>query len=1152
MSIVVPIHDVAPYLAACLESLRAQTWRDFEVVMVDGDGDGDGDAAAVAARFAEEDRRFRLFAREGTGVGAARNHGVGKADGEYLVFLDGADLLPRHALETMAATLDSTGSDLVTGNVRCFTSRSVHPSRPHQPIFLNPRLRTHVTRHDVLLKDRQVTNKMWRRAFWDHHGLTMPEGVPHDDTFVALRGHFRAGSVDMTSVPVYLRREPEDRAAPDHASVRAIEDLVGSARCVRAFLADNGWGDRIDGWDRIVLRADLPAFLGSLRHGGDDYRERFLDLAGDYLSSVRPRVLSALPADRRATWELVRARRMGDLLEFLEWESAARGAARVRRRPHGYHLDPPVPLPSSATRLHHSELELVHKVDAVTAGDGLLVVEGQATLRHLGPARRLSAHLVEDATGERIKLPVTTFPALAQDWSGFRLVVDPAALPGRGGDWHVLLTAAHRGRRRSARLAESPGTQPVRGGAFETAQGSVWFSWTEAGGLRVQAGRVAAEVTAYRLDGNGLIFQGRLPASAGPTAAEAGPIPAEAGHISAEAGPIPAEAPQVTLVRTPGDVVRRCPAVVRGGTIEFAVDVRDLLPALGLADPRLDETASWLAEMPGAGPIRLAAPGARHAVGGRDLIVERAPTGHLRLREQPETLHLDRASWDHDGTLTLGGSLVRGGDGPAELVARHTGHGADVRFPVTIAGGRLRAELPVLRVPRFGGAVPVPAGAYTLSVRMDGRPLKLELRAPACAVRAGGRELELAAAGGEAGLKVGSDLAKEERGERRQRRLREVRYPRLRADELRDTVFFDSYTGRRFADSPRAICEELARRGTELDLLWNVRDGQVELPPGLVPVRTGSAAYYEALARSRYVITNTHLPPWFRRREGQVVVQTWHGTALKRIGFDIETVRFPRTGYKDRLRTEVGQWTHLLSPSPWATPVLRGAFRFEGEVVEAGYPRNDVLRRPEAAEGVRRRLGLPYGKKVVLYAPTWRDDEHANGRYRCEPRLDLARMARELGDEYVFLLRVHPNVTERPEVSGERVIDVSAYPDIQELFLVADVLVTDYSSAMFDFAVTGRPMLFHTYDLEHYRDTLRGFYFDFEAEAPGPLLRETGEVIAAVADLDEVKEKYAGLYADFARTFCPLDDGHAAARVVGRVFRDGQEAAWTSSSSSRE
>ncbi|WP_157252429.1 bifunctional glycosyltransferase/CDP-glycerol:glycerophosphate glycerophosphotransferase [Nonomuraea typhae] len=1140
MSIVVPIYDVEAYLPACLESLVAQTWQDFDVVMVD-DGSPD-DSAAVADRFAVQDRRFRLVRRENGGLGAARNTGVREADGEFLVFLDSDDILPRHALETMVTILDRTGSDFVSGNVHRFTSRAGHPSRMHRQIFLDPRLRTHVTRHDILLKDRQVTNKMWRRSFWDRNGLVMPEGVLYEDTFVALRGHFLATAVDMTSVPVYLWREREEgnlSITQDRASVKAIEDRVGAVRSVRGFLAENGWGAHIDGWDRMVLQSDLIAFLDSLHHGDDGYRARFLDLTGDYLAAVRPRVLANLSADRRVKWELVRQRRIGDLLEFLEWEAAAKPATRVRRSLRSYHLDPPLAVPASVTRLHRNDLEVIHRIDRLAAEDGKLVIEGRATLRYTSPDnpkhQQVTARLVNEATRERIKLPVTTsaarsITALNKDWCGFRIVLDPGALPARAADWHVELTVTHRRRRRSAKLAETPGALPLRGELFETGHGRVWFSWSDAGQFRVHSGREAATVTGHRLDEGRLVFRGDLDRAIG-------------------------SCPEVVLVRTPGEVVRRCPATVRDGGIEFAVDVRELLPARNLGDPRLDTTASWRAEVPGVGLVSLAAEGARHAVGGRDLIVERAPSGHLSLREQPETLHVDAAEWAEDGSLTLDGSLIRAETGTATLVARNIARGADVCFPVTLTGERARAHVPVLRVPGFAGAVPLPSGTYSLSLRMaDGRPLKIDLCLPASAVEIGGRTLRLAVGdSGEATVKIGSDLAKEERGEKRQRRLREVRYPKLREQPLREAVFFDSYSGKRYADSPKAIYEELVRRGSDLEMTWNVRDGQVELPPGLTPVKTNGAAYYEALARSRYIVTNAHLPEWFRRREGQVVVQTWHGTALKRIGFDIENIRFARTDYKERLGVEVLQWTHLVSPSPWSTPVLRRAFRYEGEVVEEGYPRNDVLSRAGAAGEVRERLGLPYGKKVVLYAPTWRDDSFsARGRYRCDLRLDLARMAAELGEDYVFLLRAHPNVTDRPGVAGDRVLDVSTYPDIQELFLVADVLVTDYSSAMFDFAVTGRPMLFYTYDLEHYRDTLRGFYFDFEAEAPGPLLRETGDVIAALAGIGEVEAKYASLYAAFKDRFCPLDDGHAAARVVDRVFRDGQEAAWTSSSSSRE
>ncbi len=124
----------------------------------------------------------------------------------------------------------------------------------------------------------------------------------------------------------------------------------------------------------------------------------------------------------------------------------------------------------------------------------------------------------------------------------------------------------------------------------------------------------------------------------------------------------------------------------------------------------------------------------------------------------------------------------------------------------------------------------------------------------------------------------------------------------------------------------------------------------------------------------------------------------------------------------------------------------------------------------------------------------------------------------------------------RPRGATTGLVDVTRYPDIADLYLISDVLITDYSSAMFDFAVTGRPMLFFTYDLKRYRDQLRGFYFDFEAEAPGPLLTTTADVIEALRGVGQVAASHQGAYEAFTSKFCALEDGHAATRAVDRLL----------------
>jgi CDP-glycerol glycerophosphotransferase len=349
-------------------------------------------------------------------------------------------------------------------------------------------------------------------------------------------------------------------------------------------------------------------------------------------------------------------------------------------------------------------------------------------------------------------------------------------------------------------------------------------------------------------------------------------------------------------------------------------------------------------------------------------------------------------------------------------------------------------------------------------------------------------------------------------------------------------VLFDSWSGR-YSDNPRAISEALHRRGLPLRQVWVLEPGR-QGPEWASAVEPGSREHLRCLGRAGHIVANNTLPGYFRKRPGATFVQTWHGTPLKRIAFDMppDGTRHTRR-YLDHLAREVSQWDVLLSPNRFSSEVLRRAFRYEGPVLETGYPRNDVLVGAEADAGrkrMRRQLELPPEAFVVLYTPTFR----RLGDFQLE--LDVRALAEELGPDAYVLVRGHHLVAR--EVGGlrhPRVLDVTAQPeDVRDLYLAADALVTDYSSAMFDFAVTGKPMVFFTYDLEHYRDELRGFCFDFEGEAPGPLVRTSAAVAARLADPAALELEFAGAYEAFRSRFCHLDDGRASDRVVDALFDD--------------
>jgi len=347
-------------------------------------------------------------------------------------------------------------------------------------------------------------------------------------------------------------------------------------------------------------------------------------------------------------------------------------------------------------------------------------------------------------------------------------------------------------------------------------------------------------------------------------------------------------------------------------------------------------------------------------------------------------------------------------------------------------------------------------------------------------------------------------------------------------------ILFESWHGA-YSDNPRALSEELHRRGAGFEHVWAVAPGTPDVPEWATAVEPESRRYLEYLGRAAHVITNNTMPGYFRKKPSTTYVQTWHGTPLKRIAFDIpgRSLANPPK-YLRELRRDVASWDALISPNPFSSEIFRRAFGYPGWIVESGYPRNDLLSAPDR-DSIRRRvraaLGIGEDVRAVLYAPTWRDDT----AFSLE--LDLDGLLEALGDDHRVLLRAHQLVAKTVDLAAHPgVRDVSSYPDNRELYLAADVLITDYSSVMFDFAVTGKPILLFTYDLERYRDQMRGFYFDFEREAPGPLLRTSAEVIGALGELDAVEARHRPAYESFRERFCGLEDGHASERVLDAVL----------------
>ena len=356
-------------------------------------------------------------------------------------------------------------------------------------------------------------------------------------------------------------------------------------------------------------------------------------------------------------------------------------------------------------------------------------------------------------------------------------------------------------------------------------------------------------------------------------------------------------------------------------------------------------------------------------------------------------------------------------------------------------------------------------------------------------------------------------------------------------------VFCESFFGKNYSDSPKYVYEYLQKNYPgKYRFIWVIDKKDTKIPYKHTKVKRFSLRYLYYLARCKYYIFNSRQPVWIKKRKGNVFLQTWHGTPLKKLVFDLEDINSATPRYKKQTYKQSRSWDYLIAANQFSSDIFHRCFMYNKVMLETGYPRNDIMHwdnKDEIAATLKEKLGIPKGKKTILYAPTWRDDEYyTKGQYKFSLKLDLQLMKERMGNEYVVLLRTHYFIADSLDVTGLEgfAFNFSKYDDISELYLISDYLITDYSSVFFDYANLRRPMFFYMYDLEKYRDVLRGFYIDIEEELPGPILLTTQELIDSIINIDKLLPQYQKKYDAFYEKFCSWEDGQASRKVANEVF----------------
>jgi CDP-glycerol glycerophosphotransferase len=1149
VTVVVAVSDTETRrVAPCLMSLRAQTHRNLDMVVVPYAASAG--AVAAAREQAAEDWRIRIEPPVAD-LAAAWTAGAAKAKSGYLVFARGGDDFPYGAIERLASCLEESGSDLAVGRIEPPLTLHASVDSPFEAAHQTEIRGTTLADSPVAITDLAVGNRMLRQEFWASAGLGF-DPADRLGTEFALATYLRARSFDLLKDAAYI---PTNRR--EGVSVGAMRDVLSEldqwvtehAETQRSVAALDS-SDLLDWWLWGTLDAAIQPFISDVERATPEQWERLRALVAELVESGGESAWRTLRAESRVKLWLV----SHDQRERLEQYVAARLFERSHRRTEvrdgvvvahlPFYGDPEVGVPDSAYEMHETETPMWAVVHRITWPEAeRLQLHGYARIEHidLTDGCEVRAWLVERGSGTEIALPVEQHVDIRanqfegsryQDYAAgaFTLTVDTEQLAtralerGRQTRWTVEVEVAARGLTRRGPLSEID--DRASAGMIETGH----LGDRRVSGARVGLrGRVASRFALVARADDAPVLEDASIAGA---------------TVTVRVRPGAAEVTELRAVDHVGTIAKVRVRGSAGSTVEAALELPRPRPGDPVRRLRLVAVA-------GGDVVPVAYPSAAGqwlAAGSGDVVLSRSETGDADIIDALGSLVVEE--------LELGPNAidVRArwlGTPPAASRFRFVRKQVEIDVEVAEQG----PDGVLLRVPTrwdpWGlGPTRLPVGNYKLMVDLGpagrthvGRALVGEALLDQLLdfTIDHGFRMRGARTGREACVVLLPPLTEEDRGQLPQARLQEwYRTCDLPIDQ--QAVYLQSYAGATATDSQLAIHRELRRSRPDLTLHWGVADAASTVPEGGVPVLMHSAEWYRLLATARYLCFNIDPDRWFSRRPGQQMLQTFHGYPAKSMGIRMWQAKgyTPRRINLELVRTS-HDWSMILTPAPEMDEHYRREYRYDGPIHSHGYPRDDVLVSPEADRvraDTRSRLGIAPHQKVVLYAPTWRDDLATNWR-RAEVmhHLDVVAASRKLGPDYVLLMRGHRFHGPSEELEGgAHLIDVTDYPEINDLILASDAAVLDYSSLRFDFALTGRPMLFLVPDLATYTGGVRGFLYPFEESAPGPLLDTADEVIARLRDLEGLSREYAAEQAAFHERFNLLQDGRSAEHVVAAFF----------------
>ena len=1145
VSVIIPVYNVHEFLEECVDSVLAQTInemelsdgyeRNLQIILVD---DGSTDSSPqIAKRYAEEYENVEYVYEENQGLGHARNYGCEFAVGDYIIFLDSDDVVPPNAYELMYTAAVKNESDMTIGNVWRFKSAGALMSNIHQVAFNGLKDVTHITESPELFYDTTAWNKLIKRTFWDEHSFKFPEGILYEDIPVTIPMHYLANNVSLVHENCYLWRIREGLSksiTQTTAESNNLKDRLFVMGEVDRFYKENVTDENLHHVKNMKwLKNDLMIFINKLKSVDEDESKELMKGMQEYVKNyINPDDLNYLNEFDRLKYEYLMDDDFDRLVELLNFQHDQLKVTKV------YQKNGHVMFDAENTDILKKSPFYIDQVvreapnfkyiQGVFYTDDSIEVRGFSVIPGLDikkfTDRQYSFYLVNSKSRKKIPLShedvetgsLKSFDirfgrAFSYDASGYKVIIPYDVLnnnPDFEGENRIMVSFTQEDI--NYNFFAGSAKADVRNATDMKANivGDTYFQfrYTPKNEIIIDVMTLKDKFESITVEDDTLCIH--------------------SGYN--------------------GDLLVYYEADSINPEVKIPFDYDEAQKCYKVSIERLTDLSGKI----------IYADGKPAVFASKELLALHSKYGQC-LIDATTDYYLDIKKFESTTEIT---DISRSG-GVFNITSRLYSAKENIKSASLYYKNPLNQRKYVLSEGKFSKDESITfrldlndkksidnlyqeihdlyveyesdEGTFSTSLHLSG-DYEEEFSKKNYIYKVFTRKM------GKLSIEVIRKWAiyEDTPGKRLKHSKLTYRFF-LKLPMHRKRIIFESMWGAKYSCNPRYLYEYIDENHPDWECVWVLHDKHIPVNGKAIRTRRFSLPYFYYMATSKYFVNNVNFHDHYAKRPGQTEIQTMHGTPLKTLGLDV-AADFPTKAKEEKFVKKCGRWDYLTVQSDFVADITERCFRFKNKFLKFGYPRTDILytkNNPEDIADLKEKMGLPRDKKVILYAPTWRL------RNKFDLMVDLDSFKKSLSDEYILILRLHHLSASgwKQPPKDDFIYDLTDYGSVEELYLISDILVTDYSSVMFDYAILDRPIFLFTYDMEEYRDKLRGMYFDIEELAPGPIVYTSKELEEAIINIDKTEKESKAQRKRFQDKFLQYERENSSQMIFDEVMKDERE-----------